>query len=69
METLVAILFIGFGIWTFISPKSAFEFKAKLVKSWGVTMTATPKAYTVMRYIGLAVAIVGLFLYLTKIPH
>lgn len=63
MKLLVGILFIGFGIWTFVDPKGAFDFKTKVVKSWGVTMTASPKSYKVMRYIGLAVAIVGFLLF------
>lgn len=65
METLVAVLFIGFGLWTFIDPKGAFAFKTKVVKSWGVTMTASPKSYKVMRFIGLAVAIVGFLLFIS----
>lgn len=63
MESLVALLFIGVGVWTFISPKSAFDFKAKVVKTWGVSMSASPKSYKTMRYIGLAVAIVGFLIY------
>lgn len=63
MQTLIAILLIGFGIWTFISPKSAFDFKAKLVKKWGVTMAATPKSFKTMKYIGIGAAVVGFLLY------
>lgn len=63
MVTLIALLFIFFGIWTVISPKSAFNFKARIVKSWGVTMTASSRSFKVMRYIGVIAVVVGFLLY------
>lgn len=56
---LLALLFLAFGMWAFISPKSAFAFKAGLVKGLGIKMTAGPKAYKAFRYIGLGIAILG----------
>lgn len=63
VETIISILLIAIGLWTFINPKASFNFKAKLVKSFGVTMTASPKSYKTMRYLGLAAAIVGFLMY------
>lgn len=64
MEELIAILLMGIGIWTFISPKGAFQFKAKLLKSIGVTATASPKSFRTFKYIGLALTVVGLLMYM-----
>lgn len=63
MDQLIAIILIGYGVWMFISPKNAFNFKAGIVKKWGVSMSATPRSYKIMKYAGLAAAIVGFLLY------
>jgi len=63
METLIALFLIGMGIWTVVSPKGAFNFKAKILKSWGVTVSASPRAYKVFRYLGIAIFVIGVLLY------
>lgn len=63
MVTLLALLFIAGGLWTAISPKGSFQFKAKMAKSLGITVTATPKGFQSMRYVGIGVTIVGFLLY------
>lgn len=63
MESLLALLFIGLGLWAFISPKSALDSKASIAKSLGIKITASPKAYKTYKYIGLGAAIVGFLLY------
>ena len=65
MELLIAILFVGFGIWAFVDPKGAFAFKANMAKNFGVKMTASPKTYKAVKYLGLALAIVGFLLYIS----
>ena len=65
MNILVSLTFIGFGIWTFISPKDVVAFKIKLLRSIGieVKIIAPPKAYKSMKYLGLGIAVVGFLLY------
>lgn len=63
MEILLAILFIGGGLWTAISPKGSFQFKVKLAKSLGLSISSSPRGFQSMRYIGIAVAVVGFLLY------
>lgn len=63
MHTLVAFVFIAGGLWTFIAPKSAFKFKANLTRNLGIAMTAAPRAFKTIKYLGLVVAIVGFLLY------
>gem|GEM_PF-4513440 len=64
MELLIAILFIGFGIWAYVDPKGAFTFKANIAKNFGVKMTASPKTYKVVKYMGIALAVIGFLIYL-----
>lgn len=63
METILALLFIAVGLWTAISPKGSFQFKSKMAKSIGITMTASSKSYSAMRYLGIGIAIIGFLLY------
>lgn len=64
VRVLIALLFIAFGIWCLVSPKTAFAFKASIAKNVGVKMTASPKTYKAVKYVGLALAIIGFLLYL-----
>ena len=64
MTGLVALLFIGFGLWALISPKSSIAFKMKLMKALGIKMTIamTPKALKTFRFIGVGIVILGFLL-------
>lgn len=63
MDGLIGAVLIAGGLWMFISPKNAFNFKARLVKNWGINMSASPKAFKIMKYIGLIVTFVGFLIY------
>lgn len=59
---LTGVLFVLLGGWFFLSPKSAFDFKAKWAKMMGVTMTGGKKAHAYFKYVGLFLLGVGVYI-------
>ncbi len=64
VELVLGILFMVFGGWAFISPKSALDFKVAWAKKFGIKMTPSKKTYKMFRYVGLVLLAIGIFILL-----
>lgn len=62
IQFVLAVLFIIFGGWAFINPKSALDFKVDMAKKIGIKMTPSKKTYKYYKYLGLALLAIGIFM-------
>lgn len=62
IQFTLAVLFIVFGGWMFINPKSALDFKINMAKKIGIKMTPSKKTYKIYKYLGLALLAIGIFI-------
>ncbi len=56
---------VAAGIWFFISPSSAADFKKNLVKTFGGKLTGGKKLTSTYKWVGIALFAVGLILLLS----
>ncbi|MEK7186389.1 MAG: hypothetical protein AAB675_03415 [Patescibacteria group bacterium] len=50
------------GVWFFISPKSAFEFRKKMVEMLGGKITGSKKLTGAYKWVGIALFAIGVIL-------
>ena len=59
-ELWTGVLFIIFGLWVFLFPKSALNMKIKWAKLFGAKLTVSKKTETFYKYVGIVAIVVGL---------
>jgi len=62
MTLLTGLLFLALGFWFAVSPKSAFGFKAGLIKKLGGNLSGGKRMISAYRWIGVLLIAFGLIL-------
>lgn len=62
MREAVAIVFLGFGVWGFLSAKSLLEFKRAIDGAFGAKFSWSKKTEQATKYFSGFLFVIGLFL-------
>jgi hypothetical protein len=64
MAVIFGLIFLIFGSWMIISPKSALDFKVGIARSMGAKISVSKKTVSSFRWLGVVVLAIGLILLL-----